>query len=208
MSLDELVTSLSTDAENGLSQTFAAKLLKSRGKNRVEIFDTFSYIDLVKDFFGGFAIFLWIGTFTFIFVYLYTYFTSEKNLGEYLTLGLFLAVFNVLNSYFSIYQVKLGLFIMNFKLQAGSNLTFHFTKNEKTNEMVTSFRKLMVQKTIVTREGQKYKIPSEKLVVGDLIGMSEGDIVPADIRIIKAFNLKVFINDFQLHIFSIIKSVK
>lgn len=72
--------------------------------------------------------------------------------------------------------------------------------------MVTSFRKLMVQKTIVTREGQKYKIPSEKLVVGDLIDMSEGDIVPADIRIIKAFNLKVFIKEFFNFIyFSIVK---
>lgn len=117
MSFDELVASLSTDAKNGISQTLADKLLKSRGKNRVEIFDKFSYIDLVKDFFGGFAIFLWIGTFTFIFVYLYTYFTSEKNLGEYLTLGLFLAVFNVLNSYFSIYQVKLALFYCEFTLQ-------------------------------------------------------------------------------------------
>ena len=48
-----------------------------------------------------------------------------------------------------------------------------------------------MQSTIVTREGQKYKIPSEKLVVGDLIDLKEGDVVPADIRIVKSFNLKV-----------------
>ncbi len=80
---------------------------------------------------------------------------------------MFLAVFNILNSYFSIYQ------------------------NEKTNEMFTSFKRLVVQKTIVTRSGLKFYLNSEKLVPGDLIELNEGNIVPADIRIVKAFNLKL-----------------
>ena len=57
--------------------------------------------------------------------------------------------------------------------------------------MLYMYKKLMKQTTIVTRNGEKYKIGSEKLVIGDLIDLTQGDIVPTDVRIVKAFSLKV-----------------
>lgn len=43
----------------------------------------------------------------------------------------------------------------------------------------------------VIRDGEMIKIKSEELVVGDLVVLEAGDIVPADIRLIEAMSLKV-----------------
>lgn len=43
----------------------------------------------------------------------------------------------------------------------------------------------------VIRNGEMIKIKSEELVVGDLVVLEAGDIVPADIRLIEAMSLKV-----------------
>ncbi|MDD7397772.1 MAG: calcium-translocating P-type ATPase, PMCA-type [Firmicutes bacterium] len=43
----------------------------------------------------------------------------------------------------------------------------------------------------VIRDGEMIKIKSEELVVGDLVVLEAGDIVPADIRLIEAISLKV-----------------
>ncbi len=39
--------------------------------------------------------------------------------------------------------------------------------------------------------GLKFCIASEKLVPGDIIKLKDGNIVPADIRIVKAYNLDI-----------------
>ena len=83
----------------------AARILKKNGKNKFYLDDGFSYFDLIKDFFGGFSIFLWIGAFVFIFAYIITYILENKYLSEYLWLGIFLAGFNVIKSFFSFHQV-------------------------------------------------------------------------------------------------------
>ena len=43
----------------------------------------------------------------------------------------------------------------------------------------------------MVREGIKYNVHAEELVVGDIIEVKFGDLIPADIRIIEAHGLKV-----------------
>ena len=48
-----------------------------------------------------------------------------------------------------------------------------------------------LQRARVLREGELYEVPVEELVVGDIVDVTSGDIVPADIRIIRNNGLKV-----------------
>jgi len=55
----------------------------------------------------------------------------------------------------------------------------------------------------VIREGKIKKIPAEELVPGYIVLLEAGDIVPADIRLIEAYQLKVdecFLQENLFHI--------
>ena len=43
----------------------------------------------------------------------------------------------------------------------------------------------------VLREGEESVIPASELVVGDIVFLSDGDMVPADIRLLDSANLKI-----------------
>ena len=48
----------------------------------------------------------------------------------------------------------------------------------------------MIHTTVcVTREGEKKEIPLEEIVVGDIVSLSAGDMLPADVRILRAKDL-------------------
>jgi Ca2+-transporting ATPase len=50
---------------------------------------------------------------------------------------------------------------------------------------------MMPNKCTVARDGQELKVDACDLVPGDLVRLYIGDRVPADIRIIESFDLKV-----------------
>ena len=54
-----------------------------------------------------------------------------------------------------------------------------------------SFSKLVPQEASVIREGKRYTLLAEKLVIGDMIEVKFGDRIPADIRVIKSSGFKV-----------------
>ena len=54
-----------------------------------------------------------------------------------------------------------------------------------------SFKNMVPQYATVVREGQKNIIPAEDIVVGDIVEIKGGDLVPADIRILKSHSCKV-----------------
>jgi Ca2+-transporting ATPase len=56
---------------------------------------------------------------------------------------------------------------------------------------VNALHKLTSQRTLVKRNGVDQKLPSEDLVVGDLIYLSEGQQVSADAIIVSATDLSV-----------------
>ena len=64
-----------------------------------------------------------------------------------------------------------------------------FYNEYKAEKIVDSLRKSVSYKALVTRDGKSYEINSELVVPGDLVSVSVGDIVPADMRIIKSKDL-------------------
>ncbi len=63
------------------------------------------------------------------------------------------------------------------------NALIGFWQEVKAISSIKSLKKLTESKTQVKRENQIFSIPSSQLVPGDVILLSEGDIVPADIRL-------------------------
>lgn len=54
-----------------------------------------------------------------------------------------------------------------------------------------SFKKLVPQHATVIRDGEKITLGAEELVVGDLVEVTFGDRIPADIRVIESKGFKV-----------------
>eukprot|EP00775_Hariotina_reticulata_P010475 gene10475-10633_t len=62
---------------------------------------------------------------------------------------------------------------------------------DEAGHMNASLKKMMPNKCTVARDGQEIKVDAHDLVPGDLVRLYLGDRVPADIRIIESFDLKV-----------------
>lgn len=61
----------------------------------------------------------------------------------------------------------------------------------KTANAIDSLKSMSTPETNVRRDGKIVTVPSTQLVVGDVVMFEAGDIIPADLRIIKAHSLKM-----------------
>jgi sodium/potassium-transporting ATPase subunit alpha len=68
---------------------------------------------------------------------------------------------------------------------------FSYFQNEKSDEIMDSFKSYSVSTTNVLREGKKETVPSEDLVYGDVIYISSGNKIPADVRIFEYVDFQV-----------------
>ncbi len=66
-----------------------------------------------------------------------------------------------------------------------------FTQEFRSEKAVEALKRMTAPTAIVLRDGKEAKIPAVELVPGDVILLYTGDKVPADARILEAFNLKV-----------------
>ncbi|MDD3861421.1 MAG: cation-translocating P-type ATPase [Candidatus Gracilibacteria bacterium] len=71
------------------------------------------------------------------------------------------------------------------------NAIIGFIQEYKAENAVQALKKMIVQKTIVIRDGQQKEIPIQNLVPDDIILLYEGDKIPADMIILEAYSLKV-----------------
>src|SRR6056297_56598 len=76
------------------------------------------------------------------------------------------------------------------------NSVIGFRQEYKAEKIMDSLNKLVKSPSKVIRDDQIGEIPQEELVVGDVVSLEEGDKIPADLRIIEAFNLRT--NDVSL----------
>lgn len=60
----------------------------------------------------------------------------------------------------------------------------------RADKAIEGLKKMNSSTAKVRREGEIIVIPAEELVVGDIVLLEEGDVVPADMRIIKATSLR------------------
>lgn len=70
------------------------------------------------------------------------------------------------------------------------NAIIGFTQEYKAENAVKALKSLVVQTCIVLRDGTQKEIPIRELVPEDIVILSEGDKIPADLEIIESFSLK------------------
>src|SRR5208282_3703937 len=60
-----------------------------------------------------------------------------------------------------------------------------FWQERKADNAIELLKKRLAPKARVLRDGKWHEIPSKELVPGDLVRVRLGDIVPADVKLIK-----------------------
>ena len=70
------------------------------------------------------------------------------------------------------------------------NTTVGFVQEYRAEKALDSLKKLLVRKSKILVDGQVMEVDSETLVKGDIVVIEEGDIIPADGRILQATLLK------------------
>ena len=83
---------------------------------------------------------------------------------------------------------RLGVAIIGVILING---VFSFWQEHKAERAVAALRRLLPQKVRALRDGKIEQILATELVPGDVVLLEEGDIVPADCRVIDAFGVRV-----------------
>ncbi|MBI4835848.1 MAG: cation-transporting P-type ATPase [Candidatus Abawacabacteria bacterium] len=76
------------------------------------------------------------------------------------------------------------------------NAIIGFIQEYKAENVIASLQSFLTPQAKVMRKGQQLEIPAAELVPGDIVLLSEGDAVPADIRLLTINNLAT--NDFSL----------
>lgn len=71
------------------------------------------------------------------------------------------------------------------------NAILGVTQESRAEEALAALRKLSAPKARVLREGEFREIPAAEVVPGDVVRLETGDLVPADARLIEAFNLRI-----------------
>ena len=71
------------------------------------------------------------------------------------------------------------------------NALLNFIQEYKAEKEVENLKKLSTPLVYVRRENKVIQIPSNELVIGDIIYLKTGDIISADVRLIECVNLKV-----------------
>ncbi|KAL1245683.1 Sodium/potassium-transporting ATPase subunit alpha [Trichinella spiralis] len=166
--INELYSRLETNPNTGLSSEEAKRRLIRDGPNALSPPpQTPEWIKFAKNLFGGFAILLWIGALLCFLAYGVDYAMSENAIKDNLYLGVVLAAVVIITGCFQYYQEAKSEKIM-----------------ESFKHMVPSFAK-------VWRDGKLHEVPTEEIVVGDIVEVKGGDRIPADIRLIVSHGLKV-----------------
>ena len=64
-------------------------------------------------------------------------------------------------------------------------------QESKAEKALEALKSMSTPKAIVKRDGNIIEIPSEEVVIGDIIIIDAGRYIPADLRIVEAANLKI-----------------
>lgn len=109
----------------------------------------------------------------------------------------FLLQFNQPLLYILILAGAVALFLQDW-IEAGVifavtviNAIIGFVQESKAESAIAALAKAVTTGATVLRDGRKQQLPSSQLVPGDLVLLSSGDKVPADLRLIQVRNLQV-----------------
>lgn len=75
--------------------------------------------------------------------------------------------------------------------------TMGYIEEKKTLSLLSSFKKNPIETCTVIREGQRLTVNTTELAAGDLVELTAGDRVPADLRLIRTNALKIDSSEFN-----------
>ncbi len=103
---------------------------------------------------------------------------------------LFLALFSFLPPYLFVPadQKDLSTVIIMITMVLISGIT-SFIQNVKTSDAVDSLLNMVSVTTNIKRDGKDQELPTKDVVVGDIINLTAGDLVPADLYLLKSKDL-------------------
>jgi len=163
ISVEELCDRLNTNTKTGLTSSQHSKQLAEDGPNRLTPpKQTPAWVKFFQQLFGGFALLLWVGA-----ILCFIAYGIDQTTAENLYLGCVLVFVVVVTGIFSYYQ------------------------DAQANKAMAGFAKMVPESATVIRDGEKIRVESHNLVVGDIVEIKGGDKIPADVRIIEANGLKV-----------------
>uniref|UniRef100_A0A6I8PIQ5 Sodium/potassium-transporting ATPase subunit alpha n=1 Tax=Ornithorhynchus anatinus TaxID=9258 RepID=A0A6I8PIQ5_ORNAN len=146
----------------------AAEVLACDGPNALTPpKETPEIIKFLKQMVGGFSTLLWVGAILCWIAFGIQYAEDHSTSLDNLYLGVVLALVVILTGIFAYYQ------------------------EAKSTNIMASFSKMIPQKALVIREGDKKEVPADQLVVGDVVEIKGGDRIPADIRLVATQGCKV-----------------
>jgi P-type Ca2+ transporter type 2C len=71
------------------------------------------------------------------------------------------------------------------------NALIGFIQEGKAEKALESIRKMLSLEAVVLRDGQKTTVAAEELVPGDIVQIKSGDKIPADMRLVRAKDLRI-----------------
>lgn len=71
------------------------------------------------------------------------------------------------------------------------NALIGFIQEGKAERALDAIRNMLTSVAVVIRHGERHEIPTETLVPGDIVLLSAGDKVPADLRLLETKNLRI-----------------
>ncbi len=158
---EQAYTSLRSSA-NGLSEQEAQRRLREYGPNRVEEIEKKHLLpSFIQEFTHFFALILWLAA-----------------------ILAFIAEWNAPGQG----MAMLGYAIIGVIIING---VFSFWQEYRAQEAVAALRDLLPPQVKIMRDGGIRQIPVSELVPGDVIHLTDGDIVPADCRLLEAFGVRV-----------------
>ncbi|TPX19098.1 uncharacterized protein E0L32_011171 [Thyridium curvatum] len=157
LGIDQICQQLNVSQAQGLSDSSAANRIQRDGRNTLPKPKTNYTKKLVGYVFGGFCSVLWVGVI------------------------IFFLCWRPLSDPPSVTNLALAiLVIIVIILQAG----FSAFQDWSTQRTMKSITDLLPADALVVREGQLIKIPSTELVSGDIVHLTIGNKVPADMRLL------------------------
>jgi calcium-translocating P-type ATPase len=161
LTADEAVKSLQTTV-GGLTPSEAARRLKEFGPNRIERVRTErGWRHLLHGFTHFLALVLWLAAGLAFFA---EYQAPSQGMG---VLGVAILIVIFINGLFSFWQ------------------------EHRTEQALAALQKLLPHQVKVSRDGRLATLPAHALVPGDIVWLEAGDDVPADCRVLEAFDARV-----------------
>ena len=71
------------------------------------------------------------------------------------------------------------------------NAVIGYTQERKAESSLASIQQLLAPKARVIRDGAATTIPAHSLTIGDIVELEEGTLVPADLRLLQVFSLRI-----------------